>query len=423
MVFCFYKHRIRKMDRLYLKRRIASRKIVIFGAGKIAKAFVKKYQNALEICYFTSNDDKESELAHLLRLEPNKLTDMKNIYIIVCIGGLGMYDVESQLSMKFVWGEDYIPFDVFEEMVEGTKEMVLIIGQCQQQIIAHGLRSIDYIRNKYFISSFWYPQIRDNIAFRKGIIVLKEIAKYIIVLHNNIHQEILGIEEKTKLIQMPFLTMHAIYPQISWFHNMSMIYFENPDLMGKTRKKRYIGDIRAFRWIDNNIIKMIKAGMNESEILKEVSRDNYYSKEYLLEQLKKTENLNRNAEDGADLHLTNYINKMYRKEKLFLDGIHYSNFLAWRVVEKIISSMGEDAESIQFHEKDLILELSKENAVWENECPIYPSVWKNLGLEWVDQDTQYTMVKLYRTEQVSFEEYIIHHIRYTQHALEIERLW
>lgn len=411
------------MNQLNIKQSIESKKIVIFGAGKLAITFFKKYQSILNICYFTSNDDKEKEFGNLQRLEPGELVKMKDIYIVICMSESNVYNVEIQLSMQFAFGKDYISYDLFEALLEETKEILLIIGQCQQKIIEHGLRSFEHIRDKYIICFFWYSNIRNNIAAKRRVKILSELARYVIILNNNIHQEILCINEKVRYIKMPFWTMPAIYPQVSWVQNMGTIYFENPELMKMGRKKRYIGDIRAFRWADNNIVRMVKAGMSENEILKKINSDNYYDKEFLFNMIKRTENLNKKSEEGADLRLSDYIMMMYKNKKLFLDGLHYSNHLAWKVIEEITGLMKDDVGNIQLSRKNLILELSEENGVWENECPIYPSVWKNLGLEWVDKNTQYTMVKLSGTEKISFEEYMSQCICYTRHALEIERLW
>ena len=71
----------------------------------------------------------------------------------------------------------------------------------------------------------------------------------------------------------------------------------------------------------------------------------------------------------------------------------------------------------------MIEELTKEDAVWANEIPIYPSVIKLMGLKWAENDSVYTMVKLNEIKKVTFHDYMKEYIRYVNYSLKVQEVW
>lgn len=412
-----------------IKKEIYDKKIVIFGCGGLADLFWEKHHERLNICFFTSNNKEEIYFHDLERIEPYGLLGIDNIYIVICAGENAISSIENQLSMSFRFYEDYISCNLFEELILDKKKLILIIGLCQQVLVERGLKSIASIKRKYAIQHYWHAIIAANTLLRRHVENLSQYAQFTIVLNAEKNQKYSYISEKTILIKMPYLLMDAMFPQIVWgaylgnpkILHMGDVYLESPIMLKK--EERPISDIRAFRYTDQNVVKMLKQGMGENEILREISNENFYDKSYLDTLIEKMKQYNKNIDNVSDIHMADYIMDNFKKKKLFLDGVHFSEFFIWQIIKEILKEIHEEVEWNQIEEKNLLYELSKENAVWENECPIYPSVWKNLGIEWVNEKTEYTMVKFHKTEKVSFDEYMINYINYTKCVLEIKKIW
>ena len=80
-------------------------------------------------------------------------------------------------------------------------------------------------------------------------------------------------------------------------------------------------------------------------------------------------------------------------------------------------------KNIKIPDLNLIEELAKEDAVWANEIPIYPSVIKWMDLKWVEYDSVYTMVKLNEIKKVTFHDYMKEYICYVNYSLKVQEVW
>jgi hypothetical protein len=401
---------------------IREKTIVIFGVGQNAESFYNKYCDVFRIKYFTSNDATEKDLCGLNRIEPGQLHELDHIYIVVCAGEMGACAIESQLSLCFNFGEDYISSDLFDELYLGKRKLILVVGLCHQMVVAEGLRSLKRISDEYIILFYWHRQILNNTAMRQKVGRLSDYADYQILLKTGIDEKFDYLKVGPNIVNMPYYTMSAIYPQINWaINDQGKTYMENPLL--KKKAKRPVSDIRAFAYMDRNVVGMLKKGLTIEQVIDEISNEDFYSDEDIDSLWNKMVHSNQSRENGTNLAVIDYMKQNYKNKKLFLDGIHYSNNFTWEIVRQIANII-VPGYVINDNEKiDLVDKLSKEDAVWLNETPVYPSVWKKLHLEWVDENTTYKMVTLNGVKELNFHDYMCQYVKYIFHALEIEKIW
>jgi hypothetical protein len=256
---------------------------------------------------------------------------------------------------------------------------------------------------------------------RQEVSRLSKYADYQLVLKTDTNEKFGYLRDDSDTISLPYYTMPAIYPQINWAINMGKTYMENPLLKMKARTP--ITDIRAFAYTDRNVVSLLKKGLTTERVVDEIRNEDFYSEEELESLLNKMFRSNKSRENGANIAVTDYMKQNYRSKKLYLDGFHYGNYFAWEIVRQIVNIIGPGYVISDNEKIDLVDKLSKGDAVWVNETPVYPSVWKKLHLEWVDDNTTYKMVTLNGVKELNFHDYMYQYAEYVYHALEIEKIW
>ena len=396
---------------------IAKKKIIIFGAGKEAKEFVKKYSDKIKINYFTSNDETEKDFDNLTRINISELPIMKGGYIIICASALGVAHIESQLSLCFQPWEDFVDSNIFEQAFQGKKKLIVVEGLCHQELVVKGLTLTPEINNDYIVKFYWKALLKSNASLRQQRNLLYRYADFVIQLQLR-SEEVAASLVNVPIIKMPLTYMQFLYPQIICAQEMGITYLCNPY---KMKLKKKLGDIRAFRYTDTNIVRMLRQGLSEDDVLYEISKLDFYDDRYLEKIMTSSIRTNTINDEMADIHLNTFIMQNFKERKLFLDGQHWSNVLAWEAIRQILYLMG--LGNIKIPDLNLIEELTKEDAVWANEIPIYPSVIKLMGLKWAENDSVYTMVKLNEIKKVTFHDYMKEYIRYVNYSLKVQEVW
>lgn len=401
-----------------IKSILKNKKIVIFGLGESAKRFVDQFSECMDIAYFTSNDVSETEFYDLERVEVADLITREDIYIVICASQIGTAEIENQLSICFKFCEQFIDYRCLEQMLEGKRDLIVIEGLCHQELIAEGLKFVPQISERYIIKFFWTGSLKSSAALRKMRYMFCGYADAVIMLDMRKAGEKHPFGENVKIIYIPLIYAQFLFPQIPCSQEMGITYLHNPYMMNS---KKNIGDIRAFRYTDQNVLRLLKQGFSEEDVLCEISREDFYDENYLnsVKEATLKKNIVRDAE--CEIHMGTYLMEHYREEKLFLDGMHWSNAFAWEAIRQIVCLLEE--KEIIIPNVDIIAELSKRDAVWENEVPVYPSVRKLLELDWADDSTLYSMVKLKEVKRVSFEEYMKDYIRYVYCSMKLQEVW
>ena len=90
----------------------------------------------------------------------------------------------------------------------------------------------------------------------------------------------------------------------------------------------------------------------------------------------------------------------------------------WTYVRRLLERMG-----IEYSECELLEEQSPEYIHHGGDIPIYPGVAKLLGLDWINELTQYEIMTYHGVEKMTFEQYIRHYVAYTEKVREIMKAW
>lgn len=400
--------------KLFLK----NKKIVIFGVDEAAQQFVDKFYECMDIVYFTSNDASETEFYNLKRVELSDLISREDIYIVICASQVGTAEIENQLSICFKFCEQFLDCRCLEQVLEGKRELIVIEGLCHQELIAKGLELVPQIAERYIIKFFWMGSVNHNVALRKMKYMLCCYADAVIALDMGKAGKKLNLGRNIKIINIPLIYAQFLFPQIPCSQEMGITYLHNPYMMNS---KKNIGDIRAFRYTDQNVLRLLKQGLSEEDVLYEISREDFYDENYINSVKETTAKINVVYDAKCEINLGTYLMEHYKEEKLFLDGMHWSNVFAWEAIRQIICLL--DQKEVAIPNADIIAELTKKNAVWENEVPIYPSVRKHLEIDWVDDSTLYHMVRLKETKKLSFEEYMKVYIQYVYYSMRLQEIW
>lgn len=401
-----------------IKSIIKKKKIVIFGVGESADYFIGRFSECLDIVYFTSNDFSETEFHDLERVEVPDLIARDDIYIVICASQMGTAAIENQLSICFKFCEQFMDCRCLEQIIEGKRELIVIEGLCHQELIAKGLELVPQIAERYIIKFFWMGSLNHNMALRKMKYMLCCYADAVIALDMSKAGKKQNLWNNIKKINMPLIYAQFLYPQIPCSQEMGITYLHNPYMMNS---KKNISDIRAFRYTDQNVLRLLKQGLSEEDVLGEIRKEDFYDLEYVRKTKDFAADINAKCDMECDIHMSKYLMENYKRKKLFLDGQHWSGIFAWEAIRQIMSLLG--IRGIEMPNVDFISELSRKDAVWSNEVPVYPSIRKLLELEWVGEDTAYNMVKLKGTKKVTFDEYMRDYIRYVNHSLMLQEVW
>ena len=228
-------------------------------------------------------------------------------------------------------------------------------------------------------------------------------------------EDLLSSEDK-RLILVPEVVATFIWPQVPWTINEPSTYIYNCSSISKAG----IIDIRALRYLDRNVVGLLKKGKTVDETVSILKRKDYYDKDHVIALKERIQFYNR-EKCGIDCsHISSFIEDNYTKERLFLDGRHWSDRLCQEIIKNCVDKMGIQNDDKEYRFKLIKHVADNEDRVWENEWPIYPSVIGALHLDWADDRTKYRMVKLNETISATFEEFMWN---YVYHALEIQKIW
>ena len=391
--------------------------IVIFGTGRIAEEFFEAFNNQLNIVYFATSDTMQMDFRGLRKLELSELAFKHDVYIVICCKRDVAVHIELQLAMNFRFFEEYIDYNMFAQLYDGRRKLIVSLGRCHQFLVCKAFQTTEYIIDNYIVLFYWIDQLKIT-AFRREWSELIHYADVLVTYKYDALEEYGVFRDDGRIVIAPEVSATFIWPQISWMVKDPSVYVCNASELRKAR----ICDIRAFRYLDRNVYKMLKEGKSVDETVSIICNKNLYSKEQLTRYMERVFYFNREKADTACQDICRLIEENYQKERFFLDGRHWSNSLAWEVVNSCLNQF--DCSSVKPENPNLIEWVADtEDRVWVNEWPIYPCVREALELEWVDNSTKYRMVKVGETKEVTFEEYMWEYSKFIYHSMEIQKIW
>lgn len=377
--------------------RLEEKNIWIFGAGNSGTKFYEEYKDIYTIRGFVSNYEQETECRKLPVIRPEQLSEQDNFYAVIC----AREEIALSRQMREM-GYEGVREYAFEDML--PKKLLIAVGTCQIERVAGLLR-----KNGKFCS-YHISIYRDSIytpCSEADNRRLKEYGRFCdTVFYNTVNAGTLEQRSYESFLK-------GFYPEAQRFH-MPFYYFQGQLQQATETENNYtIAFHQRYFWLrgDGEINRMIENGWNAEEIISEISRADYWTKEEIREhfarELKKIEIWDR----FSSFPVKDFIEQNYRKMVVFSDGTHFNIYLSLYLANEIAGRLG--LEPIEL--SDIADELEDES---KKVMPVYPCVRKALGMD-IEDSYRFYNQENGEWETLGFEEYIKKYIQYVMHVKSI----
>lgn len=183
-----------------------------------------------------------------------------------------------------------------------------------------------------------------------------------------------------------------------------------------------------FPYGDRNIIDRVEAGMSHSEIIKDLSRPDFYSREFLLETVESTLTELSKRERETEIKISDFIRKHYRDRVLFETVNHPVSLIGFEVANQILEQL-QLAPILKTHYQRYVSPFANSQAIaikvvnrvrmtfnqptvanpyaalaGSYQVPVYPSVIMGLELSCLSLNSRYKVA--FTKRKVTFQEYL-----------------
>lgn len=393
------------MDRLELLNKIRNKKIILFGAGKKAKEFYNNYGKELKIVFCVSNNLSEKKFY----IEETAVCDVKPVrgmvinsdeFVIICAADSA--SMQNQLSdMGYDMGKQYLDSELYRILVE-DKKIAVFYGVCYMRAIKDCLNYSNSFLSNY--NSFYFlDYVKYDFTGQSLLYLLIESCDLFVYTSyfspaalRKIDGFLLRLKAGCIKISVPVITFTGIYPRIEGKVNDINPYCV---ISAKAPYSPFsVGDI--------NINKLIDAHKTTGEIVSLVSDPNFYSKKFLNDNLTKELHRLSMAEKFSNIKIIDFIEKNYKKMRLFINESHVSNVIIIEISNRLLGQLAlvQDIDAETPALKTPLLNTS--------EVPVYPSVIYHLRLEQYKGEATYKLFTYQGCKEVTFEEYIVLYVEY-----------
>ena len=392
-----------------------NKKVAIWGTGKIGTRIYQEIKDRYTItCFIETNPSRityfEKPVYRLLEaISPD-------LFVIIATSAIEEVEAECR-KHGLVFAIDYIAYNyivspyripllklineiqnpnkcsqIIKRMI-GDKQTILILGNCQVEVILNYMALLDGFHEQYVIIDI--PAIhlfRDKNLFFENIKCLEDLNILITqdISSNNEFDERFSTDSfwniisnvtnnKAKRIIIPNLFFDVYFPQGGKMPNRNNVMLDKYGA-GVFPYPDYIIDDLVRRYDKDKVIDIV---MNPDFISEQFMDD--YSK-YRFCQLKQ-------REEKCDVKILDYVIENYKRELLFFSRNHPKNKVIRVMVARLAGNLGLSGEFL----RDIENEVLKTWQEW-----IYPSVAKTLELEFEK--------KLYSDGQTDNEEICLHDI-------------
>ncbi|XEC93409.1 WcbI family polysaccharide biosynthesis putative acetyltransferase [Paenibacillus tarimensis] len=169
---------------------------------------------------------------------------------------------------------------------------------------------------------------------------------------------------------------------------------------------QYVNDPNGFVYGDINVARFLSEGRSNQEIISIISDENFYSYHQLTSILENTLYQLRIREVGLDIVVADYIESLFRENRLFYTYNHPTYHLTCYMAKRMLLRLGISPNEIS--------EIRHETYASDHTHPIYPSVIRHLNLKFVRPGERSFIMNGY---PVTFGEYIRYYLEYVRTKL------
>ena len=323
---------------------------------------------------------------------------------IICqkgILGSGIEDLFDHLGLRY--GEDYI-YSAEAEAQTDKKTVILHGYFCFVRDLCIILGSSGEFREKYCLFAALYDESRkypycralDHLVSKADVYIYNRESK-------NYYYAKSELPESCIAISMPCINFGAFHPQIirkgSSYDNPLYIEPKGPN--------------RVYRFGDKYINEMLLQGKTSQSIFEAVSNDDYLKRKDIEELFRREQRIMGALERTCDIKISGFVNENYKTHKLFPVCDHWTMLVAKEFAGQILDLLEVSRDSINIDEPPKRY----------TEVPIYPSVARALGIEWVNDTTVYRMRTGEEYRNFTFEEYVYNYCDVMRLMLAIKESW
>lgn len=394
--------------------------VVIWGAGNQGREAYYRLRDGYEVVGFYDSDVTKTgkEIVDGKRV----LAYKRHEFFIVVACGKWMEVVRKLQEGGLVVQEDFLPFHMLErkrlrlhdmmecmdavgikkylDVVRETKQIALIYGNCQTEIIANMLEYNKDFHSRYALLRV--PQIHlykdedqmKQIFYKNGLMEKVDLFIYQNVKEDNRFSPWLGV---ARILEQ----MGAGCKKLC-IHN---IYFDGYFIQYDADENRYFTNMnqKDFPYTDGIVHELVAEGKGIDEIIEMINETDFIPPETVLEKCEKSiENL-RKREVKVDVPIVDYIEKHYREEQLFYTYNHPKNIVIYEYVKRILKAVGI-GNADEFTEEELNLAFG---TLRINNFPVFPCVISALGLKKYERKVRISHIS---TELITMSEYIREYI-------------
>ena len=412
---------MKKQLRKDILTNLQNKKIVIFGAGIMAHEFYEMYQDQLDFAFCVTNDSKEwgeKRFCQALDVKQYSQQQMKGkYYIVVCIS-LAFDSVASQLVCDdYTVFQDFVDYKVAEAVLE-RKKLAFFYGTCILRDTYYLLERVPAFTEEY-VGVFTQTHAKKTILDIQRLYYGKELcdayvyARKLMDVGEAYYMQKKDLPPDCIMIGVSNVTFHGYWPQA--LQNLEYNEHWLFDVMAPF--DTYFWHLMYARE-DVNITRLVQEGKSPQQVYQIVSAEDFYSEKEIRKHLRVCFKTLEMAERGLEVTVGDFIKDNYQKERLYQDFTHLRKSVLWEYAKRIL-------DHLEVKEKDLaqIIAAAPEYVHRGSDTPIYPSVARALGLEWVDENTRYEVLTGKGVQLMTFQQYVLHYAEYMQKALEIEKGW
>lgn len=339
--------------------------IVLFGTGQMAENFYIQNKDYLKIKFCLDNDRaKQGKTFHDVKIYSpyDKSIDISKYKIVVSSMFYPIISLQFQ-RMGLKEFENFIPASLAQIIYNKNKKLAIIYGNCHTSIIEEYLSSF-----KLFSDKIWFYPIPKAYEFGSmnfnstSISILKNCDLFIYQSDQDINSKTLSSQYFLNILKKDCDCI-----KITNTHGHAEGFF--PQFISNRFNEKGL-----FPYGDENIAKLVDEGKETNEIISFLKSDNVYTKTQIINRLNYQIEQLSEREKNCNIKIVDYIKANYKKQRMFNDLYHPSNFLLKEFARRILKYL--NLYSDEFEKVEINRSLNS------YQMPIYPCVARHLELEY-----------------------------------------
>lgn len=385
------------------------KKLILFGCGNTASEFYQKtIKNCnwdIHLCY--SNYGRENEfvvegvkIADVKR--PELADEKKGYFIIIC--SLAFNEISEQLvNLGYRPFEDFVTKQFLEAMIN-EKKIAVAYGICQLRAVVQCLNKTNSFRKQYEL--YYFESYNKDFILEAERLFLITLCDLFIYTKGISEAERIKMSGVLKRLHKKCLAIGLSAISFCGYFLKNDVRIDVPNPYSViSRKSSYV----PFRFSDEYINFLIDQKCTIDEIYEKAMSYGMNKEKEIQDKCHKELTKLKYIDSNGDIHIAEYIRKMYKKQRLFRNEAHIENLVAVEYTNQIC-----DLLTIKFDMEDL-----EEPLMNHSQHIIYPSVHKALELEWEWENTEYDLFTYNGWKKVTFYEFIQAYVQYCSSIKEL----